>query len=154
MPCVAIGGGIESGKENELRRVFASVESLSEFAGSVAAANITGTISLAQLPGELVTNGASGVNLSGNLAGTFSGNGAGLTGVDLRTANSLGAIAFTTNRDGDLEPADAQFQEHRGAEHLRAHARGAVADALLDRARGAPSPRRRRGAPSPAAAPG
>ncbi|HEY3323956.1 MAG TPA: glycerate kinase [Planctomycetota bacterium] len=36
--CVAIGGGIEPGRENELRRVFASVESLTEFAGFVSAA--------------------------------------------------------------------------------------------------------------------
>jgi hypothetical protein len=44
-------------------------------ANSVAAANITGTVALAQLPESVVTNGATGLNLSG----TFSGNGAGLT---------------------------------------------------------------------------
>jgi hypothetical protein len=43
-------------------------------ANSVSAANITGTIPLAQLPGTVLTNNETGVNLSG----TFSGNGAGL----------------------------------------------------------------------------
>jgi len=46
-------------------------------AGSVAAANINGTVALAQLPSSLVTNGASGVNISG----MFSGNGSGLANV-------------------------------------------------------------------------
>jgi hypothetical protein len=46
-------------------------------AGSVSAANITGTIPLAQLPANVVTNGASGVNFTG----TFSGNGVGVTNV-------------------------------------------------------------------------
>ena len=57
-------------------------------ANSVSAANISGTIPLAQLPGAVVTNGASGVNISG----TFSGNGAGVTNVDLFTVNTRGAI--------------------------------------------------------------
>jgi hypothetical protein len=46
-------------------------------ASSVAAANVTGTIPLTQLPVSVVTNGASNVNLTG----TFSGNGAGVTNV-------------------------------------------------------------------------
>jgi len=41
------------------------------------AANLTGTISLAQLPGAVVTNGATGVNVSG----VFSGDGSALTNV-------------------------------------------------------------------------
>ena len=45
--------------------------------GSVAASQVTGTISLGQLPVAVVTNGGSGVNLSG----IFAGNGAGLTNV-------------------------------------------------------------------------
>ncbi|WP_150107643.1 tail fiber domain-containing protein [Pedosphaera parvula] len=44
-------------------------------AGSVSAANITGTIPLGRLPANVVTNGASGVNFTG----TFSGDGAGVT---------------------------------------------------------------------------
>ena len=61
--------------------------------GNVPVAQLTGTIPLGQLPATVVTNGASGVNISG----TFSGNGAGITGVDLRTVNSQGALSFTTN---------------------------------------------------------
>ena len=45
--------------------------------GTLSAAQITGTVPLAQLPATLVTNGAGGVNFSG----TFSGNGAGITNV-------------------------------------------------------------------------
>src|SRR5215471_8118917 len=48
-------------------------------ASSVAAANITGMIPLAQLPASVITNGASGVSISG----TFSGNGAGVTNLNL-----------------------------------------------------------------------
>ena len=43
------------------------------------AANVTGPISLAQLPGTVVTNGG---NISGNFTGTFNGSGAGLTNLN------------------------------------------------------------------------
>jgi hypothetical protein len=56
--------------------------------GVVPAEQISGTIPVGQLPATVVVNGASGVNLSG----TFSGNGAGITGVNL-ALNSGGAIA-------------------------------------------------------------
>jgi len=46
--------------------------------GSVAASNIVGAITAAQLPASVVTNGASGVNMTGS----FSGNGAGLTNLN------------------------------------------------------------------------
>ncbi len=59
-------------------------------ASSVAAQNIAGVIGLSQLPAAVVTNGANGVNISG----TFSGNGAGITNIDLATANSHGIIDF------------------------------------------------------------
>ena len=55
-------------------------------ANSVAAANITGTMALAQLPGSVLTNGAIGVTL----AGTFSGDGSGLTA--LNAANVTGTL--------------------------------------------------------------
>ena len=45
--------------------------------GLVAASQVSGTIPLAQLPSAVMTNGASGLNLSG----TFNGNGAGVTNV-------------------------------------------------------------------------
>jgi hypothetical protein len=62
-------------------------------ANSVSAANIAGTIQLAQLPGAVLTNNASGVNLSG----TFGGNGAGVTNVNLFTSYSAGALTLGTN---------------------------------------------------------
>jgi hypothetical protein len=60
-------------------------------AATVEAANITGTIPLAQLPGAVVTNNQSGVAFSG----TFSGNGAGVTNVNLFSQYSAGAITQT-----------------------------------------------------------
>lgn len=51
-------------------------------AGSVRATNIIGTLPASQLPATVITNGANGVSLAGN----FTGNGAGLTGV---TASAL-----------------------------------------------------------------
>jgi photosystem II stability/assembly factor-like uncharacterized protein len=57
--------------------IYSATAATAASANSVAAANISGTIPLTQLPAALVTNGASGVNISG----TFSGNGSGLTSV-------------------------------------------------------------------------
>jgi hypothetical protein len=71
----------------------AGVALIAGSANSVLAGNISGTLPLAQLPASVITNGASGVNITG----TFSGNGAGITGVDLRSVNTLGVITFTTN---------------------------------------------------------
>src|ERR1039458_7861617 len=56
-------------------------------AGSVAAANIVGTVPLAQLPAAVVTNNETGANLTG----TFTGNGGGLT--NLPAASLTGAVA-------------------------------------------------------------
>ena len=61
--------------------------------GPVAAGQLTGTLPLGQLPEAVLTNGASSVLL----AGTFAGNGAGVSNVNLLAVNTLGAIAFTTN---------------------------------------------------------
>jgi len=58
-------------------------------AASVAAANIIGTMALAQLPASVVTNGASGVNITG----TFSGSGLGLTNADIARLTS-GALTW------------------------------------------------------------
>ena len=58
-------------------------------ANSVAAANITGTLTTSQLPSSVVTNGQTGVNL----IGTFSGNGMGVSNLNL-SLNSGGAILF------------------------------------------------------------
>jgi hypothetical protein len=67
--------------------------SSSQLTGAISANQLSGTVSLAQLPAGIITNGASGVNISG----TFSGNGAGVTNVNLLTVNSDGAIGWTTN---------------------------------------------------------
>src|ERR1039458_3513714 len=56
-------------------------------ASSVAAANIVGTVPLAQLPAAVVTNNETGANLTG----TFTGNGGGLT--NLPAASLTGAVA-------------------------------------------------------------
>ena len=61
--------------------VFASA------AGSVAAANLSGTVALAQLPAGLVTNGSS-------FSGAFTGNGAGMTNVNAGTLNGVAAGNF------------------------------------------------------------
>jgi hypothetical protein len=54
-------------------------------ANSVSAGNIVGTLSSSQLPAATVTNNQSGVNLTGNLNGTFSGNGANLTNLSFNS---------------------------------------------------------------------
>ena len=63
-------------------------------ASSVSAANVSGVLSVGQLPSAVVTNGASGVTISG----TFSGNGAGVTNVDVRTLHQfLGTVVAWGN---------------------------------------------------------
>jgi hypothetical protein len=61
--------------------------------GTLPAGQLTGTVPLAQLPGVVLTNNQAGVVLNG----AFSGNGAGISGVDLRTANGAGAVTWSTN---------------------------------------------------------
>jgi uncharacterized coiled-coil protein SlyX len=63
---------------------------IAAIANSVAAANITGALSVTQLPATVLTNNASGVNLTGS----FSGNGVGVTNVNLTNVNSMGAIQY------------------------------------------------------------
>jgi photosystem II stability/assembly factor-like uncharacterized protein len=68
-------------------------------ANSVAAANVTGTLALTQLPTALVTNNASGVNLTG----AFSGNGGGLT--NLNATKLIGAISSNNIAAGTISAA-------------------------------------------------
>ena len=76
-------------------------------ANSVSAANISGTILNSSLPSSILTNGASGVNISG----TFSGNGAGVTNVNvssLVTMTNNVVVAWGNNGNGQTTiPANA-----------------------------------------------
>ena len=58
------------------------------FAGAASAAGLTGTIPLAQLPGTVVTNGASGVNFNG----AFTGDGGGLTNLNISSLSTNVAL--------------------------------------------------------------
>jgi len=58
----------------------------SNLLGTLPAGQVSGTLGAAQLPASVVTNGASGLNLTGS----FAGNGSGLVGV------------FTTNLTSDV----------------------------------------------------
>ncbi|MBI5384885.1 MAG: tail fiber domain-containing protein [Verrucomicrobia bacterium] len=64
-------------------------------ANSVSAANLTGTMALAQLPGAVLTNNQTGVTLSG----TFSGTGSALTGLNAAniTAGTLADARLASN---------------------------------------------------------
>ena len=64
-------------------------------ANAVAAANITGSMALAQLPAGVVTNG-------GAISGTFTGNGAGITGLN---PGNLGAGTAGINISGNAATA-------------------------------------------------
>jgi len=78
----------------------ATLSTTSSFAMSVPAAGITGTLTVSQLTGTLpvsvITNGASGVTIAGAFTGAFTGNGAGLT--DLNIPQIAGVV--TNNETG------------------------------------------------------
>ena len=76
--------------------------------GTVPASQLSGVVSLAQLPAAVMTNGATGVSLAGffagNFGGSFYGNGAGLTGLNPAnlspgtvTINITGGAAVASN---------------------------------------------------------
>ena len=71
----------------------ATVATTAGTAASVPAANIMGRIPFDALPPNLVTNGAAGVNLTG----AFSGDGAGVTNVNLMGISDNGAVSWSTN---------------------------------------------------------
>ena len=71
----------------------ANAASAANLSGTLSASQLTGTVPLAQLPGAVVTNNASGVAFNG----TFIGNGAGVTNVQLTTINSFGAVTWPGN---------------------------------------------------------
>lgn len=66
----------------------------SNVSGTVSGTQIAGAIPLANLPPGLITNGATGVNISG----TFTGNGAGITNVNLLNLDSSGLFSVATNQ--------------------------------------------------------
>jgi hypothetical protein len=72
---------------------------------NLAANQLTGTIAAARLPGNLLTNGASGVSLSGNFNGSFNGNGLGLTNLNLNSLlQQIGtAIAWGNDINGQID---------------------------------------------------
>jgi hypothetical protein len=68
-------------------------ETSSNLSGTLPVAQLSGTVPLTQLPTSVVTNNDSGVNLNGS----FTGNGAGVTNVNLQNVNSDGAITWSNN---------------------------------------------------------
>lgn len=72
--------------------IFANAAS--NVSGTVSGSQISGAIPLSGLPSGVVTNGASGVTISG----TFIGNGAGVTNVNFLNINSGGVIGIVTNQ--------------------------------------------------------
>jgi hypothetical protein len=60
------------------------------------ASNVSGTISVSQIPAVVLTNGATGVNLNGTFNGTFSGDGSGLANT-VTTGNYVSAYDTTTH---------------------------------------------------------
>jgi len=81
--------------------------SVAASANSVLAANISGTLPVTQLPPAVVTNGATGINISGN----FSGNGSGLSSLpfsSLVTTTNSTITAWGYNLDEETNvPASA-----------------------------------------------
>jgi formylglycine-generating enzyme required for sulfatase activity len=71
---------------------------------ALAAASLTGPVALAQLPAAVLTNGASGVNLSG----TFTGDGGGLTNLNLAQGpqgiSGTNGVKGTNGLDGATGP--------------------------------------------------
>ena len=71
--------------------------SADQLTGSVPVSQLSGTVPLSQLPGAVLTNGESSVNLNGS----FTGNGAGVTNLQL---SSLGAPGTFSTLSNYLEP--------------------------------------------------
>jgi hypothetical protein len=84
----------------------AGLAATADSANSVAAANVSGTLQLSQLPTGLLTNAQPGVTLSG----TFSGDGAGVTNVNAVALNGLKATNFwQTAGNSGTSPTNGNF---------------------------------------------
>ena len=77
----------------------AGVANLAVSANSVAAANITGTISFGHLPATLLTNNATGLSLFGAFTGSFNGDGSALTSLNASqlTAGTVADARLSAN---------------------------------------------------------
>jgi alpha-tubulin suppressor-like RCC1 family protein len=99
-------------------------------ASSVAATNITGTIPLGQLSSSVLTNGASGVNISGSFAGNLTGNAGGLTNVPTSSLVQNGVLVWGDKSYGQATvPPAAQngvVAIAEGARHTVALRNGSV----------------------------
>jgi hypothetical protein len=77
---------------------------------AIRAANFSGTVTASQLPAGFLTNGATGVSLSGTFSGshtgTFTGNGAALSNLNLTTLGGLTAADFWQLGGNDVSPGD------------------------------------------------
>ena len=73
---------------------------------AITAANLSGSIATTQLPPGVVTNNASGLNLTGN----FTGTGANLTNVNAATLGGLSSAGFwRTNGNSGANPTNGAF---------------------------------------------
>lgn len=74
--------------------------------GPLPASQLNGTLAASQLPASVVTNQATGLNL----AGTFSGNGTGLSNVDAASLNGITSAGFwRTNGNWNASPTNGAF---------------------------------------------
>src|SRR5207237_5981459 len=94
-------------------------QNASNLLGNLPAAQISGAVALANLPTTvLVTNGQNGVNLTGS----FSGNGAGVTNLNL-ALNSGGAITLAGNFVLSSSPAVGDGPRSVAAVDVNGHGR-------------------------------
>jgi hypothetical protein len=122
--------------------IYAESAGSAASAGSVSAANIVGTIPVTQLPASVITNGASGVEVTG----TFNGNGAGLTSVSAAQLTSIGNTNFASYGNFFVGPSgnsttSGYYNTANGEQALAANTSGSQntaigATALLDNTSG------------------
>ena len=95
----------------------------SNLSGTLPASQLGGTLPLAQLPGAVVTNNAA----NATLAGTFTGNGAGMANVNAAAVNGLNATNFWQTGGNAGTAAGANFIGTTDNQPLEMWANGARA---------------------------
>ncbi len=85
----------------------AMANSAGNLLGTLPASQLSGTLALAQLPGAVVTNNETNLNLGGVFSGNYSGNAAGLTNVSAASVTGLGSAAYSNATD--FSPDLSQF---------------------------------------------